>query len=103
MAEVALLPLARIPRQVSRGGAPPRPKPFQQAAIYTQPQCWAFSARCVTKAGPSCHDAGRCVRASIAICARRWGFLNVPDFTTRSDLFLLTLAKLGTRFRKQCH
>ena len=41
----------------------------------------------------------RCVRASIAICARRWGFLNVPDFTIRSDLFLLTL---GTRFRKQC-
>ncbi len=52
MAEVALLPLARIARQVSRGGAPPRAKPFQQAAIYTQPQCWAFSARCVTKAGP---------------------------------------------------
>ncbi len=46
----------------------------------------------------SCHDAARCVRASIAICARRWGYLNVPDFMTRSDLLLLTL---GTRFRKQ--
>jgi len=31
-------------------------------------------------------------------CARRWGYLNVPDFMTRSDLLLLTL---GTRFRKQ--
>src|SRR5438477_1490750 len=45
MAEVALLPLARIPRQVSRGGAPPRPKPFPQRR-FTQPPC------CVTKAGP---------------------------------------------------
>jgi hypothetical protein len=52
VAEVALLPLARIPRQVSRGGAPALDRsPFSERR-FTQPQCWAFSARCITKVGP---------------------------------------------------
>jgi hypothetical protein len=52
MAEVALLPLARILRQVSRGGPPARDRSPLGERRFTQPQCWAFSARCITKAGP---------------------------------------------------
>ena len=79
MAEVGLLPFARIALQVCRGGAPALPKPFQQAPIH-QPQLLAIL--CLMR-----YEDWTFREAEVRLGEHRelrqaLGLASVPDFTT---------------------